>query len=89
MKLYTEEDLRKAFIDGHKRGWSRAVYMHTGRTNKDADEFLNENELTPIEIPTDEEIKNESDSFYSLESYNLTFERGAKYVINKIQGGNK
>jgi len=46
--------------------------------------------LTPIEIPSDEEIEDES-----LEENNddlspaEEFQRGAKYVINKIQGGNK
>lgn len=44
---------------------------------------------TPIELPSDEEINEEADSFCALESYNQTFTRGAKWMRDKIQGGNK
>lgn len=100
MKLYTEEELRKAYIEGHRRGWSRAVYMHTGRTNKDADEFLNENELTSVELPTYEEIVKElfyqkqvMNPYPTIEYAYTAYEKGfmdcANLIIDKIKGGNK
>lgn len=44
---------------------------------------------TPIELPSDEEIYEEATSFHSLESNIDTFTRGALWMRNKIQGGNK
>jgi len=44
--------------------------------------------LTPIELPSDEEIWNEADKEES-NSKHYAFTRGARYVIDKIQGGNK
>lgn len=85
MKLYTEEELKKAYIEGHRRGWSRAVYMHTGRTNKDADEFLNENNLTPIELPSDEEIEERAER--NINKY--SFIDGVEWLRDKITGVNK
>lgn len=95
MKLYTEEELRKSFIEGHKRGWLRAVYKHPGRTNKDADEFLNENELTSIKLPTDEEIRKESHDYFirgqlgfeAASDTERAFLRGILWMREKIQGG--
>ena len=52
-------------------------------------------ELTPIELPSDEEIREERllqfpDSEYANRANDrLAFYCGAKYVINKILGGNK
>ena len=41
--------------------------------------------LTPIELPSDEEIEKES-----LKSdFEYTFRNGAKWMRDKIQGGNK
>ena len=51
--------------------------------------------LTPIELPSDEEIyaaaKIEALSHGTIASYNLrwAFEAGAKWMRDKIQGGNK
>ena len=72
VKLYTEEEV------------VRAIELSDGRST---DEVLAG--LTPIELPSDEEIEDAS-----LEQNNddlspaEEFQRGAKYVINKIQGGN-
>ena len=52
--------------------------------------------LTPIELPTDEEINEVAMVVYGFDARDIkdvleykAFKRGAKYVINKIQGGNK
>ena len=77
MKLYTEEEVR------------RAIELSDGRSE---DEVLAG--LTPIELPSDEEIREERllqfpDSEYANRANDrLAFYCGAKFVINKIQGGN-
>ncbi len=52
------------------------------------------NQLTPIELPSDEEIEKESfDLYANHNTYSLNvrqykaFKRGAKWMRNKIQGG--
>ncbi len=73
MKLYTEEQV------------VRAIELSDGRST---DEVLAG--LTPIELPSDEEIDDAS-----LEENNddlspaEEFQSGAKWMRNKIQGGNK
>ena len=48
-----------------------------------SDEFFEK--LTPIELPSDEEIQQES-----LKSdFEYTFRNGAKWMRDKIKGGNK
>jgi hypothetical protein len=54
------------------------------------------NSLTPIELPSDEEIEKESfDLYANHNTYSLNvrqykaFKRGAKWMSDKIQGGNK
>ena len=70
MKLYTEEEI--------KRGLDNPVTF-----DMTTDEFINS--LTPIELPSDEEIQKES-----LKSdFEYTFRNGAKWMRDKIQGGNK
>jgi hypothetical protein len=75
MKIYTESEVRTLLNE----------ILMLSSSVEDAMDLL-----TPIEIPSDEEIEDES-----LEENNddlspaEEFQRGAKYVINKIQGGNK
>jgi len=75
MKLYTEEEIRKFFTEKYDEGLS-------------IDELIEI--LTPIEIPSDEEIEDAS-----LEENNddlspaEEFQSGAKWMRDKIQGGNK
>ncbi len=75
MKLYTEEQVRLAmdFARGH---------------NKMTDsQFIDL--LIPIELPSDEEIKEISrDKSRLIYDEETNFQLGAKYVIDKIQGGN-
>ena len=74
MKLYTEEQVRKA-ID---RGYSSAMCEDSTIT-KTADDFLQS--LTPIELPSDEEIiENAPDDTLPL----VEFIAGAKWMKEQI-----
>ena len=79
MKLYTEEQVRQA--------WNVAYIDALAIDNEDYkpkfyDDFINE--LTPIELPTDEEIDMKiEDSSYSLE-FDAGFISGAKWMRDKI-----
>jgi hypothetical protein len=73
MKLYTEEQVKQI---------QQAILCN----HKDAimDENYCLNVTTPIELPSDEEIQKES-----LKSdFEYTFRNGAKWMRDKIQGGN-
>ena len=78
-KLYTEEQLRKA--------WNTAYVDALALDNEDYkpifyDDFIAS--LTPIELPTDEEIKRNSMLWgYAGEFYY----KGAKWMRDKIKGG--
>ena len=78
MKLYTEQQVREAI---KKRT--------TPRYDKDVKYWLNTDqviqELTPIQLPIEEEIHDRS---YS-EEQEKGFRNGAKWMRDKIQGGNK
>lgn len=50
--------------------------------------YGNFEDITPIELPTINEIQKEADMFYHLESTNIAFVQGARLVLDKIQGGN-
>ena len=72
MKVYTEADLKKVI----------SIYSEEYKTS--TDEILKELNLTPIELPSDEEI-----DYAETQMPMNTFELGAKWMRNKIQGGNK
>ena len=88
MKLYTETELKEIYFKG----------VHNGRMQiegKCSDEI---NSLTPIELPSDEEIENRYNKFIDteIELGFLKQEQGEilkwyykTYFIDKIQGGNK
>ena len=88
MKLYTEEQLMKtwntAFTEALKL--DKEDYMPTFYG-----EFING--LTHIELPSDEEIDNKLDlidKYHIMKDFYCDgFKDGAKYIIDKIQGGNK
>jgi hypothetical protein len=83
MKLYTEEHLKLFYQLGKFDGIAR-------RENDVEEEIKNH---LPIELPSDEEIKDASLEGVDGGHYDISpaeeFQRGAKFVINKIQGGNK
>ena len=81
MKLYTEADLKKVI----------SIYSEEYKTS--TDEILKELNLTPIELPSDEEIWNEAhikkDNIKLLPFDMASFQFGALWLRDKIQGGNK
>ena len=88
MKLYTEEQIKKVIKDSFLEGIER-------NTNYELVKKSIFDSLTPIELPSDEEIREERllqfpDTEYTNRANDrLAFYCGAKFVINKIQGGNK
>ena len=83
MILYTEDQVVNAL---------QKVFLES-ITFEDVNEVVRN--LTPIELPSEEEIREERllqfpDSEYANRANDrLAFYCGAKFVINKIQGGNK
>ena len=84
MKLYTEEQILNAYYNGwHYRSVS-FVNGEVGKFPFYMDKFINS--LTPIELPSDEEIHNES---FKQTRYSDSFIRGAKWMRDKIGGNNE
>ena len=75
MKLYTEADLKKVI----------SIYSEEYKTS--TDEILKELNLTPIELPTDEEIYELAEKILAVDY--LSFTEGAKWMRDKIKGGDK
>ena len=71
MKLYTEEEIRKFFTEKYDEGLS-------------IDELIEI--LTPIELPSDEEIHEQAKGH---STFAPSFIYGVEWMRNKIQGGNK
>jgi hypothetical protein len=89
-KLYTEEQLRASML-------SMKTYIEM--YDKSVIDKIVENHIKAlggVELPTDEEISEVAMVVYGFNARDIkdvleykAFKRGAKYVINKIQGGNK
>ena len=75
-KLYTEYEVRKAIYLSLSSKKVRMAY--------EEDIF---NSLTPIELPTDEEIDEESKIGGMDTAQRLCFQLGAKWMRDKINGG--
>ena len=87
MKLYTESEVRKAIElsrDTHPEGRG---YMQREEYDYSMDEVFDL--LTPIELPSDKEIKDASIKYYVNKSACFYFEIGAKWMRDKIKLGNK
>jgi hypothetical protein len=91
MKLYTEEQVKEAIMMAR-------ITQGVLATTFFCDEHEVFEKLTPMELPSDEEIKTESKfkSNYSNPqavqfnpALNIVWIEGAKWMRNKIQGGNK
>jgi len=80
MTLYTEADLKKVI----------SIYSEEYKTS--TDEILKELNLTPIELPSDEEIKKMMEldgmEFDEFDPYDVSYLGGATWMRDKIQGGN-
>ncbi len=80
MKLYTEDQVRQAL-------WQTE---HPFSDGKHVDEIIDS--LTPIQLPSDDEIEEFSHTKYMEVEDSRWFEPlkvGAKWMRDKIQGGNK
>ncbi len=78
IKLYTEEEVKKAIKDAFLWG----VERHKNYALIQKAILI---DLTPIELPSDEEIKKES----LKTDFEYTFRNGVMWMRNKIGGGNK
>ena len=74
MKLYTEEEVMKLML-------SMKTYIESHNLIFQ----VQLEQLNPIELPSYEEIEKNG---YHDKEHNDIFREGAKYVIDKIQGGN-
>ena len=81
MKLYTEEQVKKAIKDAYLSGIERLTLYSLIETAILID-------LTPIELPSDEEIQQVA--LYNTKNINeqVSFINGATYICNKIFGDN-
>lgn len=91
MKLYTESEVRKAIElarDTHPEGRG---YVQREEYDYSMDEVVDL--LTPIELPSDEEIGNKDPYRLGGGNYNSSaghkWQKGARWMRDKIQGGNK
>jgi len=83
MKLYTEEQVRKA-IDEARNYYDGFVSTKEGIINS----------LISIELPSDEEIEEESEAIYlpydnDNDLYDIRFAKGAKWMKEQILNQNK
>ena len=82
MKLYTKEQVKEMFEQ-----FQTHLPFHYEILLKE-----HMNKLTPIELPSDEEVEKmmESDGmeFDEFDPYDVSYLGGAKWMRNKIQGGN-
>ena len=72
MKLYTEEQVIEMIEKSRETGLTAEYFILT---------------TTPIELPSDEEIWDEGDK-EDNNGKHYAFTRGAKWMRDKIQGGN-
>ena len=79
-KLYREEQVRKAFIAGME-----FIAVDPLKYEQDANEYMNS--ITPIELPSDEEIEEFAFEKYKSVEDSTWFEplkEGAKWMRDKI-----
>lgn len=80
MKLYTEEDIRKAWNTAYTDALSIDELDYKPKYYED---FIQS--VTPIELPTDEEIEKQ----IGFGGDNDNAINGAKWLRDKIKGGNQ
>jgi hypothetical protein len=89
MELYTADQVRNAIAMGYD--WCHQKHIPSDDI---IDAFIEQ--LTPIELPSDEEISTIAMGLYGFNATSIkgvleykAFKRGAKWMRDKIQGGNK
>lgn len=75
MKIYTEEQLKQLLNT-----------VVEDMTDLKFNELLNESEIVSIELPSKDEIEN---GYEPKTMYDLGYLDGKKWMLDKIQGGNK
>ena len=84
MKIYTEEQVREAFTKGIR--YASSIHLASfSEQYKYIDKIIDT--LTPIELPSDEEIENMSKEYYYVEKRG--FISGAKWMKEQILNQNK
>jgi hypothetical protein len=87
MKLYTEEQVRQMLFDlGSVLFNNNQNGIEEGEPATHFDYIIED--CTPIEIPSDEEIISEN-QLSEFNSEDVAYYNGAKWMRDKIQGGNK
>lgn len=85
MKLYTEEQVKGILI--RHLNYSTLISLDEkdleGAMENSVIEILNE--MTPIELPSEQDIEKESMKFYDNDGADYYFEEGAKWVIEQIK----
>lgn len=90
MKLYTEEQVRKAI---ELSLLNAKLFIHKGLNDDKYFPTVDEgiNTITPIELPSDEEIEKYNDGLIklNLRTYYDAFQDGAKWMKEQILNQNK
>jgi hypothetical protein len=87
----TKEELDKLYQDPPMHPETENAFNRVYRMGRNALVLELIEKLTPIELPSDEEIEDNKFPLNSPEQelYNDGWEEGAKWMRDKIQGGNK
>ena len=88
MKLYSEEHLREVVRLSLEDAEKSVIWSKESYPSKLANIIMKD--LTPIELPSDEEIDEKAFQVpydNTKDFYNLQFIKGAKWMRDKIQGG--
>lgn len=81
MKLYTEEQIRKAFYNGIE--YSKTIHPASiGHHNQYVEEMIKS--LTSIELPSDEEIEESNPYNKNTDLWSTRWYYGAKWMRDKI-----
>ena len=80
MKLYTEEQVRNAIADACADAWDNSFKV-------DATKILNQ--LTPIELPSDEDISTQASNRHYGTNFKHVYTSGAKWMKEQILNQNK
>ena len=80
MKLYTEEQVRNAIADACADAWDNSFKV-------DATKILNQ--LTPIELPSDEDISTQASNRHYGTNFKHVYASGAKWMKEQILNQNK
>ena len=85
MKLYTEEQLREVVRLSLEDAEKSVIWSKESYPSKLANIIMKD--LTPIELPSDEEIREVIKPFQNeMDDFDLGFRNGVQWLREKIQG---